>query len=111
MWPGPRTFHPSSVPLPLRQGYPLRRKAPPDANANAELMKIPNFLHLTPPAIKEQCAAIKKFCNPWPAGLETDEKCEEKFPLEVGYSSDSSHHKYLTISMFIFRINFPDYYI
>lgn len=91
VWPGPKSFHPSSVPLPLRQGYledKDRIKRPkPDKFANAELMKIPNFLHLTPPAIKQQCEAIKKFCTPWPAGLETDEKCDKHFPIEF-ISSD-----------------------
>ncbi|XP_077299976.1 mitochondrial ribosomal protein S35 [Arctopsyche grandis] len=90
VWPGPRSFHPASVPLPLRQGYPLKNQAPPGAFCNAELMKIPNFLHLTPPAIKAQCDAIKKFCTPWPVGLETDAKCDEKFPLEV-ITSDYCH--------------------
>jgi small subunit ribosomal protein S35 len=32
---------------------------PPGKFANAELMKIPNFLHLTPPAIERQCQALK----------------------------------------------------
>lgn len=83
VWPGPRTFHPASVPLPIRQGYPLNNEAPPAKYGNTELMKIPNFLHLTPPAIRRHCEAIKNFCNDWPVGLETDEKCTEHFPLEV----------------------------
>lgn len=89
VWPGPRSFHPAVVPLPLRQGYrePNDRKPAPDKFANAELMKIPNFLHLTPPVVKRQCEAIKKFCTPWPAGLETDEACEKHFPIEY-ISSD-----------------------
>lgn len=82
VWPGPRTFHPASVPLPLRQGY--NEQGPTPAKyANTELMKIPNFLHLTPPAIRRQCEALKKFCTQWPKGLETDEKCEKYFPLKV----------------------------
>ena len=32
---------------------------PPQGYANTELVKIPNFLHLTPRHIKQQCAAIK----------------------------------------------------
>ncbi|XP_037939349.1 28S ribosomal protein S35, mitochondrial [Teleopsis dalmanni] len=83
VWPGPRSFHPASVPLPLRQGYALKGAASPSKYANAELMKIPNFLHLTPPAIKQQCEALKKFCTPWPKGLETEEKCRKHFPIEV----------------------------
>lgn len=89
VWPGPRTFHPAVVPLPIRQGF-VDKGAPPGKIANTELMKIPNFLHLTPPVIKRQCEALKKFCTPWPKGLETDEKCEKHFPVEV-ISSDYCH--------------------
>lgn len=89
VWPGPRTFHPAVVPLPVRQGY-NEKDAPPGKFGNAELMKIPNFLHLTPPVIKRQCEALKRFCSAWPAGIETDEKCEETFPLEV-VTSDYCH--------------------
>ncbi|XP_064545639.1 small ribosomal subunit protein mS35 [Drosophila montana] len=83
VWSGPRSFHPASVPLPLRQGYTERGAAAPSKYANAELMKIPNFLHLTPPAIRQQCEAIKKFCTPWPKGLETEAKWKRPFPIEV----------------------------
>ncbi|XP_020809774.1 28S ribosomal protein S35, mitochondrial [Drosophila serrata] len=82
-WPAPRSFHPASVPLPLRQGFTERGAAAPSKFANAELMKIPNFLHLTPPAIRQQCEAIKKFCSPWPKGLETEAKWQRHFPVEV----------------------------
>ncbi|XP_014209641.1 28S ribosomal protein S35, mitochondrial [Copidosoma floridanum] len=83
VWPGQRSFHPAVVPLPVRQGYPMPGQGPPGKYANAELMKIPNFLHLTPPAIKRQCEALKQFCTEWPQELETDEKCTKHFPLEV----------------------------
>lgn len=58
VWPTAKVFRPSVVPLPVYQGYDQKR-APPGKYANAELMKIPNFLHLTPPAIKRHCAALK----------------------------------------------------
>lgn len=89
VWPGPRSFHPASVPLPIRQGF-VEKGSPPSKYANAELMKIPNFLHLTPPVIKRQCEALKKFCTPWPKALDTDEKCEKHFPIEVT-TSDYCH--------------------
>jgi small subunit ribosomal protein S35 len=53
-------------------------------------MKIPNFLHLTPPVISKQCEALKKFCTPWPAGLETEEKQEKHFPIRL-ITSDYVH--------------------
>ena len=45
----------------------------PSKWANPELMKIPNFLHLTPPVVARHCQALGKFCTPWPQGLETEE--------------------------------------
>lgn len=89
VWPGPRSFHPATVPLPLYQGV-VDKGAPPGKFANAELIKIPNFLHLTPPVIKRQCEALKKFCTKWPETLDSDEKCEKHFPLEIA-SSDYCH--------------------
>lgn len=90
VWPAPRSFHPATVPLPLRQGWVKMNAAAPGKFANAELMKIPNFLHLTPPVISKQCEALKKFCTPWPKGLETEEKQEKHFPVTV-ISSDYVH--------------------
>lgn len=90
VWTGPRSFHPATVPLPIRQGYTPKGVAAPGKYANAELMKIPNFLHLTPPVIKKQCEALKQFCTEWPKGLETEEKCNEHFPIEV-ITSDYCH--------------------
>lgn len=90
VWPGPRSFHPATVPLPVRQGYTEKNAPPPSKYANAELMKIPNFLHLTPPAIKQQCEALKKFCTAWPKGLETEEKWRPLFPLNI-ISTDYCH--------------------
>lgn len=85
VWPGPKTFHPASVPLPIRQGFTEKGAPAPSKFGNAELMKIPNFLHLTPRAIKQQCEALKKFCSPWPKNLETEDKCKHHFPIEVVY--------------------------
>ncbi|KAG8181340.1 hypothetical protein JTE90_017507 [Oedothorax gibbosus] len=82
VWPAAKTFRPSSVPLPLYQGYDQKR-APPGKYANTELIKIPNFLHLTPPAVKRHCEAIKSFCTKWPEALNTEEDCEKHFPIEV----------------------------
>ncbi|CAG9790551.1 unnamed protein product [Diatraea saccharalis] len=90
VWPGPKTFHPSSVPLPIRQGYVPKGQAPPGKKANAELMKIPNFLHLTPPVVKAQCEAIKQYCTEWPKLLNSEEAIEKHYPVEV-ITSDYCH--------------------
>ncbi|XP_068018497.1 small ribosomal subunit protein mS35 [Melanerpes formicivorus] len=83
VYPTAAVFKPASVPLPIRMGYPVKRGVPPPKEGNLELMKIPNFLHLTPPAIKKHCAALRDFCTEWPSALDSDEKCERHFPIEV----------------------------
>lgn len=61
VWPGAASYRWSTVPLPLRMGWVRRTdmRPPVKAKGNLELVKIPNFLHLTPPAIKRHCEAIK----------------------------------------------------
>jgi len=91
VWPTAATFKWSAVPFPVRQGF-IKNSAEnegivPSSYGNLELMKPPNFLHLTPAHIKKQCAALKKFCTEWPEGLETDDKCRQHFPIEM-ISSD-----------------------
>jgi small subunit ribosomal protein S35 len=84
VWPAARTFHPATVPLPVRQGVvQVKNMVVPSKWANAELMKIPNFLHLTPPVIKKHCTALKRFCTAWPSGLETEDDIVNHFPLTV----------------------------
>lgn len=92
VWPAARMFHPAIVPLPVHMGSKTSyfvesiTGASPDKWANTELMKIPNFLHLTPPHIKTHCAAIKKFCTKWPENLaKDDEECRRYFPLEFTF--------------------------
>ncbi|XP_015781540.1 28S ribosomal protein S35, mitochondrial [Tetranychus urticae] len=82
VWPAAKSFNPSSVPLPVFMGW-LKGQPRLGKFNNPELVKIPNFFHLTPPNIKKQCMALKKFCSPWPEGLETDEKIEKHFPVEI----------------------------
>ncbi|XP_017556682.1 28S ribosomal protein S35, mitochondrial [Pygocentrus nattereri] len=83
VYPTAASFKPNSVPLPVRMGYPVKRGVPPAKKGNLELIKIPNFLHLTPEAIKKHCEALKPFCTEWPAALDSDAKCEEHFPIQV----------------------------
>ncbi|XP_033114407.1 28S ribosomal protein S35, mitochondrial-like [Anneissia japonica] len=87
VYPTAASFKWSAVPLPIRMGYPVKRGIPPHKYGNAELLKIPNFLHLTPPAIKKQCAALKELCTQWPNELKEDaELCQKMFPVEVEVS-------------------------
>ncbi|KAK2160359.1 hypothetical protein LSH36_135g04011 [Paralvinella palmiformis] len=85
VWPTAHTFKWSVVPFPVRQGFvkPTESALPREKYGNAELMKIPNFLHLTPQHVQKHCAAIKKFCTPWPKALEDDTVCDKHFPLRV----------------------------
>lgn len=84
-WPAQRSFHPASVPLPIHMSYvdDIKMNSPIGKFNNPELLKIPNFLHLTPPVVKRQCEALKKFCTPWPEALKTDEDCDRHFPVNV----------------------------
>ncbi|XP_028747461.1 28S ribosomal protein S35, mitochondrial [Peromyscus leucopus] len=83
VYPVATPFKPSAVPLPVRMGYPVKKGVPMAKEGNLELLKIPNFLHLTPVAIKRHCEALKDFCTEWPAALDSDEKCEKHFPIEI----------------------------
>ncbi|KAE9554347.1 hypothetical protein FO519_002457 [Halicephalobus sp. NKZ332] len=89
VWPTAATYRASVVPLPVRMGtrkYPEKR-APFKRFGNLELLKIPNFLHLTPEHIKRHCEAIKKFCTPFPEELiEKPELADKYLPVRVKYS-------------------------
>lgn len=67
-----KSFNPATVPLPVRMGRIRPNRLgdiPPASPGNIELLKIPNFLHLTPPAIQRHCEALKVYCTPWPSNL------------------------------------------
>lgn len=82
-YPTVAPFDPYTLPFPLRMGKQLKLCLQPDKFVNLELMKVQNFLHATPPTVKKQCQALKGFCTKFPEGLDTDEKCEEEFPVDV----------------------------
>uniref|UniRef100_A0A1I7T6A4 MRP-S28 domain-containing protein n=1 Tax=Caenorhabditis tropicalis TaxID=1561998 RepID=A0A1I7T6A4_9PELO len=86
VWPAARTFASSVVPLPVRMGSRpnVEKRAPFKKEGNLELVKIPNFLHLTPAAIKMHCDAIKKFCTPYPPELLSK---STTLPIQVQYST------------------------
>uniref|UniRef100_A0A674B7R7 Mitochondrial ribosomal protein S35 n=1 Tax=Salmo trutta TaxID=8032 RepID=A0A674B7R7_SALTR len=111
VYPTATPFRQGSVPLPVRMGFPVKKGVPPEKKGNLELIKIPNFLHLTPLAIKKHCEALKRkskncllshtvtvatvfncvsvslfpeaFCTEWPSALDTGAKCDEHFPVKV----------------------------
>ena len=84
VWPTAQVFKPSVVPLPLRMGKRSGKFGVPLSKyANVELLKINNFLHLTPPAIEKHCTAIKKFMTPWPNELKKENVRDNFFPLQI----------------------------
>ncbi|CAM4443235.1 small ribosomal subunit protein mS35 isoform X1 [Caretta caretta] len=117
VYPTAAAFNPSSVPLPIRMGYPVKRGVPPPKGGNLELIKIPNFLHLTPPAIKKHCAALKDFCTEWPTVLDSDEKCEQHFPIEIetvdyvsaGPSVRNPKARVVTLRVKLSKLNLDDH--
>ena len=71
----PQPFLPYHTPLPVRMGRAEPGSVPPAALGNLEPMKvcvcvcvcnhfaqIPNFFHLTPPAIQKHCRALRGVC-------------------------------------------------
>ena len=95
VWPATRTFHPAVVPLPIRQGYrQLRDQIVPSKWANVELMKIPNFLHLTPPTVKKHCQQLKQFCSTFPKGKRLTQMCFESHFLTVFLQNSKTKTKW-----------------
>ncbi|XP_041071696.1 28S ribosomal protein S35, mitochondrial isoform X1 [Carcharodon carcharias] len=117
VYPTASAFKPSVVPLPIRMGYPIERGVPPDKIGNLELIKISNFLHLTPPAIKRHCTALKEFCTEWPAALDSDEKCEQHFPIKIettdyvaaGPSLRNPKARMVTLTIRLSNLNLDDH--
>lgn len=87
VWPTGAPFRHSVAPFPVRMGV-VRSNAEnegvvPDKSINVELLKISNFLHLTPAHIEKHCQALQQFCTEWPEGLDTEEDFDKHFPVEV----------------------------
>ncbi|VDM30524.1 unnamed protein product [Hydatigera taeniaeformis] len=87
VWPCENFFSPYVFPVPIRQGHSKNlvenSGLSPAKYANAELLKIPNFLHLTPRHIEKHCKALQKFTTKWPSGLRTDEDVDRHYPVEI----------------------------
>ncbi|XP_016414936.1 small ribosomal subunit protein mS35 [Sinocyclocheilus rhinocerous] len=117
VYPTAASFKPSTVPLPVRMGYPVKRGVPPAKKGNLELIKIPNFLHLTPVAIKKHCEALKQFCTEWPSALDSDEKCMKHFPIQVqskefvsaGLSLQNPDARIVTLKVKLSSLNLDDH--
>ncbi|KAJ7329386.1 hypothetical protein JRQ81_015560 [Phrynocephalus forsythii] len=117
VYPAAAAFKPSAVPLPVRMGYPLKKGLPLPKQGNLELVKIPNFLHLTPAAIKKHCAVLKDFCTEWPAALDDDEKCLQHFPIEIdtvdyvsaGPSIQNAKARVVTLRVKLSSLNLDDH--
>ncbi|KAG1938380.1 28S ribosomal protein S35, mitochondrial [Pimephales promelas] len=117
VYPTAASFKASAVPLPVRMGYPVKRGVPPAKKGNLELIKIPNFLHLTPAAIKKHCEALKPFCTEWPSALDSDEKCMKHFPIRVqnkefvsaGLSLRNPDARIVTLKVKLSSLNLDDH--
>ncbi|XP_051978674.1 28S ribosomal protein S35, mitochondrial [Xyrauchen texanus] len=117
VYPTAASFNPSAVPLPVRMGYPVKRGVPLEKRGNLELIKIPNFLHLTPLAIKKHCKALKPFCTEWPSALDSDDKCTENFPIQVqskefvsaGLSLRNPDARIVTLKVKLSSLNLDDH--
>ncbi|XP_006633785.2 small ribosomal subunit protein mS35 [Lepisosteus oculatus] len=117
VYPTAAPFKHGTVPLPVRMGYPVNRGVPPEKKGNLELIKIPNFLHLTPAAIKKHCAALKPFCTEWPEALDSSAKCEEHFPIQVkttdyvsaGLSLRNPKARVVTLTVRLSSLNIDDH--
>jgi len=87
VWPTGATFRHSVAPFPLRMGVSANSSEndgiSPDKSVNVELLKISNFLHLTPGHVEKHCRALQPFCSDWPEGLDTEEDFDRHFPVEV----------------------------
>ncbi|XP_064200773.1 small ribosomal subunit protein mS35 [Anguilla rostrata] len=117
VYPTAAPFKHATVPLPVRMGYPVKRGVPPAKKGNLELIKIPNFLHLTPAAIKKHCEALKPFCTEWPQALDSDAKCEEFFPIRLesknfasaGTSLRNPQARVVTLKVKLSSLNLDDH--
>uniref|UniRef100_A0A914BZR5 Ribosomal protein S24/S35 mitochondrial conserved domain-containing protein n=1 Tax=Acrobeloides nanus TaxID=290746 RepID=A0A914BZR5_9BILA len=89
-WPTAKTYNAQVCPLPIRREYQKHPGlvTPRDGFNNTEMLKIPNFLHLTPTAIKRHCEAIKEFFTPFPESIKKQKKAfrDEYFPITMKYS-------------------------
>ena len=107
VWPAAQSFRASVVPLPVRMGWRRKpdKRAPYKTIGNLELLKIPNFLHLSPEHIRRHCEAIKRkrrrrpfaricalllseFCTEFPPELREDQSLVHRhLPVTMRYSS------------------------
>ncbi|KAI6174663.1 28S ribosomal protein S35, mitochondrial [Aphelenchoides bicaudatus] len=89
VWPAAASFRSSVVPLPVRMGgrRNAAKRPPFKTVGNLELLKIPNFLHLTPEHIRRQCEVVKQFFTTFPKELKDDQSLISKhLPLTISYS-------------------------
>ncbi|CAD5225081.1 unnamed protein product [Bursaphelenchus okinawaensis] len=92
VWPAAQSFRSSVVPLPVRMGYCKMKngraiRPPFKSEGNLELVKIPNFLHLTPQHIQRHCEVLKQFCTEFPRELKDNESLvHQYYPITRQYS-------------------------
>ncbi|KAK2101782.1 hypothetical protein P7K49_019448 [Saguinus oedipus] len=92
VYPVAAPFKPSAVPLPVRMGYPVKKGVPMAKEGNLELLKTQENGYAgagdgTVKLLKTKTDHFEiYFCTDWPAALDSDEKCEKHFPIEIDTS-------------------------
>ncbi|CAN2390991.1 ribosomal protein S35 [Pristimantis euphronides] len=108
--------------------YPKKRATPPDKTGNLELLKIPNFLHLTPVARDPEitlvrgislirCTCSAGFCTPWTAPLASEDSCAHHFPISLqsvdyvsaGPSLRNPKARAVTLQVWLSSLNMDDH--
>ncbi|MGH0176292.1 UNVERIFIED_CONTAM: hypothetical protein FKN15_072209, partial [Acipenser sinensis] len=87
VYPTAASFKPSTVPLPIRMGYPVKRGVPLEKKGNLELIKrlqqLRQRVAVHNPGSDTTCGKVAVFCTKWPETLDSEAKCEQHFPIQV----------------------------
>lgn len=81
-------------------GYLVKKGVFMVKEGNLEFLKIFNFLYLIFVVIKKYCEVFKDFCIEWLVVLDSDEKCEKYFLIEI----DSIDYVLLGLFVWNFRV-------
>ncbi|XP_013417054.1 28S ribosomal protein S35, mitochondrial [Lingula anatina] len=86
VWPTAATFNWTKFPVSVTQGVKVMKRDNPrmfEKDVSLELMKIPNFLHLTDAHLDKHCNALQKYLSKWPSELSSSLAIAQHFPVEI----------------------------